>query len=311
MRSSKCGVRSSEAQHGLAVLIGVVFGLAACPAFALQLASPLGLETAATLPAHVGNPRFLDVDTAMDQTYDGTGQVQPLGYQLNKPITFQQMLVTQTPAKQGEIQGLMAAQGLNLNDSPGSTTGQVNTYANIFVPVLAYGISDRFTIAVAVPIVHVDVSVAQGFNASTSGNALLTSAAAHTNTVAATDAQNQMNNAINTKLAWAGMDPLQNFTVNNVGDVQVVGKYRFYDDEYNTLAAKTTLSVPTGTAPDPNMAIQVPTGAGTWGAGAAVIHDLKLPFDMRLNTYGSVPRLHPARRRRAYPARSRRSDLAR
>ena len=262
------------------------------PAHALQLASPLGLETAETLPAHVGDPRFIDVNTWMDQTYDGTGQLQPLGYQLNQPITFQQMMVTQSPAKQAEIQGLMAGdstggKSYGLSDSPGSTTGQVNTYANIFVPVLAYGITDRFTLAVAVPIVHIDVSVASGFSANAAGNALLARAVKATSPNAATTARDQMNDAINQKLAWAGMDPLQSFQVNNIGDIQVVGKYRVYEDQLNRLAIKGTLSLPTGTAPDPDEAVDVPTGAGTYGAGAMVIHDLKLPWDFRWNSYGS------------------------
>lgn len=253
----------------------VVLAVLSAQAHAVDLAAPFGLETTKVLPKGVGNPRFIDVFTGVDEKFNGLGNVEPLGQPLFKTVSWDQVMTTQVDdAKRATIQGLIQAgslQGL----SPGNTTGSVTTFANVKVPVLAYGFTDHFTLAVAVPIVSVDVSASTGFQTSQAGLRFVNSAADNSPALGL-EASQKLNNSVNQKLAWAGMDQIHSFSVSGVGDTQVVGKYLLRDDGVHSYAVKETLIVPTGIRPDPDKALDVPTGDGRFGLGTQFIYNQQL-----------------------------------
>ena len=272
------------------LVVALLYALSSTtPALAGDLAAPFSLETTAVLPKGVGNPRFIDVRTEIDNKYDGTGTTQALGQPLNKQVYWRDVLMTKNnPDEKNEIQAAMANTGQTANGTAGQTTGQVNTSANIFVPVFAFGLTEKLTLAVAVPVVNLDVQVDEGFVANSNGNKFVAYAAENKSPQAAEEAQGQMNNAVQEKLKWAGYEPLQNFTVNHVADTQLVAKYRAYEDGVHSAALKMTWILPTGVAPNPDKALDIPTGDGRFGLGAMAIHDMKLPWDLRWNNWAAL-----------------------
>jgi hypothetical protein len=262
------------------------------PAHAVDLSSPFGLETTKVLPKGIGNPRFIDITTGVDTKFNGLGLSEPLGAPLFKVVTWDQVMQTQVDdAKRATIQGVIQANGLQ-GLSPGNTTGSVSTFANVKVPALAYGITDRFTLAVAVPIVNVDVNASTGFNANGVGVAFVNAAADNSPALGA-EASQKLNDSVNQKLVWAGMNPIHSFTVSGVGDLQVVGKYLLGDDQVNSYAVKETFIVPTGIQPNPDNALDVPTGDGRFGLATQFIYNRALAYGLTLSAQGSYTAYMP------------------
>jgi hypothetical protein len=254
------------------------------PAFAGDLVAPPALDTAQVLPAGVRNPRFLDVFVTIDSKFGGGGALEPLGQPLDKPITWADVLKTQPDgARRQEILGMRKDAGLDGTTSPGSTSGAVNSYVNVKVPVLAWGITDRLTIAAVMPIVHIDVTADTGFVQNATGQAFVQHAAEHS-PQQGDEAARKLNNAVSDRLQQLGYLPIGTTSIDHLGDSQLVAKYNTWNDGVNSLSLKGVLTVPTGQAPNVNAALDIPTGDGQFDLGAGVVYDRMITEDLRWNT---------------------------
>jgi hypothetical protein len=257
-------------------------------ASAFDLKAPFELENAMTLPGGIRNPRFRLITFAVEDKFNDLGVAQPLAQRLNKTVTWGDLINAQkTAADKASIQGVLADSGSGISDpsltgSPGATTGEVNTAAQIMIPILAFGITEKLTAAVALPIVKVDISAATGFDKSDDGQKFIDAACA-TNPEKCNDAANKLNDAIQQKLANNGYLPIQSETINSIGDARFVTKYRAYQDDVQALAIRAEATAPTGIKPNADKAVDVPTGDGQWDVGGSLIYDRKLTQDLRWN----------------------------
>lgn len=265
-----------------------VLGLfVAVSAFAADLRAPFDFETTAVLPQGVRNPRFKNLIMPMDQKFGGSGGVEPLGYKLNKVVSWQDVIDGQTdPTLRAVTEGKIDSLGFSKNGAAGRTAGVVNTYANVRVPVFAVGVTPRLTMAVAIPVLDVQVNADTGFASTAEGQQLISSIR-EDDPEKAKEAQDKLNNSVNTKLKRLGYDEIHSTRVSNIGDVKVVGKYQTYEDSANALALKGEVTLPTGTPPNVNKALDVPTGDGQTDVGAMVIYDRYLTHDkaFKANAY--------------------------
>ncbi|MGK5084227.1 hypothetical protein WDW37_13105 [Bdellovibrionota bacterium FG-1] len=268
------------------------FGLSA---HAADLKTPFALETAATLPAGIRNPRFIDVFTSITSKFTDTGGTEPLGNPLNKVVTWNDVLNAQEDAaKRTNVAAILSKNGLRVEGSPGVTTGEVNTFADVKVAALAIGLTDRLTIAGVLPIVRINVSAATGFVANSDAQQFVRDIGLSSNPLTAEEAANKLDDAVNQKLIRLGYQPIPSSqTISGVGDAQMIAKYRLHDDGVNSVALKGSLIFPTGIAPDPDKALDIPTGDGRYGLGFGAIYDRKLPWDFRWNIYGTYTALLP------------------
>lgn len=261
--------------------------LATVSAFALDLKSPFDLETTKVLPKGVRNPRIKNVTMSVDSKYDSLGTALPLGDKLNKTVSWQDIVDAQPDqGKKDDVTGVLAANGIPFDGSPGRTTGQVTTLANVMVPTLAVGITDRWTAAVAVPVMNIQVNADTGFIKSDDGQKFV-DAACKSDVTKCNEAKEKLNNAVNQKLSRLGYEPVSSKTVSGIGDVRLVNKYQLPLSERESLGFKQDLSLPTGKAPNADRALDVPTGEGHVNAGLTFIHDIK-PFEyneFNINTY--------------------------
>jgi hypothetical protein len=285
------------------VLLGAV--CIGSSALAGDLKTPPALENTATLPAGVRNPRFVNVFTWIGSRFADDGHLEPLGNTLNKVVTWRDVIDAQEDKeKQLNLRALLRSSKENLNEdgSPGSTTGEVNTFADVKVAAIAFGVTDKLTIAGVLPIVKIDVSASTGFIAGNEGRVFLNEAGEKSSPLTSNEAGIKLNDAITQKLVRLGYETIPSFqTISGVGDAQVVAKYRLHDDGVNALAVRSNLIFPTGIAPNADKALDIPTGDGRFGVGAGAIYDRRLPLDLRWNSYGNYTALMPRRITRRLP----------
>lgn len=286
-------------QTGLMLVAGVSPGAV----MAGDLKTPIALENTATLPAGVRNPRFINVFAWVGTRFADDGGVEPLGQPLNKVVTWRDVLEAQKESgKLESVGGLLRSNRLTEDGSPGSTTGEVNTFADVKVAALAFGVTDRLTIAGVLPIMNIQVSASTGFVTSAEGNLFVQSAAERSSPLTADEAANKLTDAVNQKLIRLGYDTIPaSQTISGVGDAQLVAKYRLHDDAVNAITLRGSLVFPTGKGPDADKALDIPLGDDRLGVGAGAIYDRKLPWDFRLNAYGTYSALLPRKIVRRIP----------
>jgi hypothetical protein len=295
--------RSNVNQLGIGVIITWILSLPVLnTAVALELTTPFMIENAQVLPKGIGNPRVSNLVLFGDSRFDGYGGREALGMRLSKPVYWGDVVNSQnTETERSLVRATVRDAQLTMNGSPGDTTGQVYTYANVVVPALAYGVSDRFTLAVAIPVLNVSVSADTGFSASPDGRKWMDTVCAR-NIDECNTAARKLNNAVNEKLTRLGYEPIRPKNVSHVGDAQVIGKYVVHRDPDNTLTVKSTLVLPTGIAPNADIALDVPTGDGRFQVGGMLIYDRDLKSDFKLSTYGGLLALMPNKMERRLPA---------
>jgi hypothetical protein len=287
--------------------LAIAFSVLAPAAHAGDLKTPFVIENTAVLPKGIRNPRFIDVFTSADTRFGDGGEILPLAYRMNKNVSWNDVFAAQEdPQKKASVQGLLEKNGIDAaTTSPGSTSGQVNLFADVKIAAIAAGITDRFTLAAVLPIVRMDVSADTGFitNPDGTGTKFVNAASKDSSPFTAAEAINKLNDAVNQKLVRLGYEPIpsrQSFT--RVGDLQLVGKFRMYSGDTNGLAFKATVILPTGKAPDANKALDLPTGDGRVGLGTSLIHDMVLPLDTRWNNYAALTTFMPRYIDRRVPA---------
>lgn len=256
---------------------------------AATLSAPFTIQTAGVLPAGISNPEFDLIMAPVEQKYDSLGVVQPLGAPLNQSVRWNQVVAAQpTDAQKASVVSVLASAGItDLSTIAGQTTGEVNTYTTAFVPVFKYGLTDRISLGVAVPIVRRSLSTATGFIGNDSARSFIRAAGEASSPAKAAEAAAQLNQAVPAQLAAFGYKPLVPRTVSAMGDVRIGAKYLVSHDETQSLSVKPEISLATGSRMDPDEVIDLSTGTGELGLSMTVNHDLRLLSDLSLSTYAT------------------------
>lgn len=270
----------------LLILLTGLGALRATAVHAADLKAPMELESAQVLPAGVRNPRFKNLFMSIDSRFNGLGHTEPLGNKLNKEVSWSNLIAKQeTDADREKLLGLLKASGIDpALGGPGVATGQVNTLVKASVPVLAFGVTDRLTLALAVPVMTIDVNADTGFVGNESGDLFINNLC-ESDPVKCNEVKSKLAVATNQKLTDLGYRTVGPHRVQGIGDVKVVGKYLFSQDERNSITFKSELTLPTGTPPNSDKALDVPTGDGQFDLGGMVIWDSRLTENIQFNTF--------------------------
>ena len=268
---------------------------------ALELTAPFVLESTQVLPAGVRNPRFLNFFMSVESKFDRGGVSQPLGSPLNRVVRWNDIIRLETDETRKSMLGALVQRAhVDPNGGPGNTTGQVNSFLDAKVPVLAMGLTKRFTVGLAVPVLSFSVSADSGFSKSEDGQAFAKHLCS-VNVVECNSVAERLNNAVNEKLKKLGYKPVGSKRVSNVGDIQLVGKYLLYEDSDQFISVKSTVIFPTGISPNPDDPIDLPTGEGRFQWGNLVAYDRIFAEDYRLNFYGGFTALLPNKMEKRIP----------
>jgi hypothetical protein len=184
------------------------------------------------------------------------------------------------------VQSKLQQLGFNNNDLAGSTSGVANVNVNAKIPVFAYGVTDKLTVAVAIPVVSIDVNADTGLVKSQQGQQF-TDSINDTDPNKGNEVAGKLNDAINAKLKRLGYDPITSYNKTEIGDIKAVGKYRVYNGESDAVTVRSEVTLPTGVAPNADRALDTPTGDGQWDLGASLLYDhyLDRAHLVRVNAY--------------------------
>ena len=244
------------------------------------LGAPTGVSSSSVLPAGVGSPRFITAFGSYTQDLDDHGNVEGVGHDLNKTIRWKDVLLVQkTEEDKTTLRNVIQGKGFGELDSPGFSTGEVNVAAIGFVPTFAYGVTERFTLGFALPIVTVDVSTATGFVKNQDAQTVIDQICASSTPVRCNEIKNQFATAVDQMTEYYKFDPVRPQHTTKVGDARVIGKYSLWRQSNQSIGISGDLTIPTGTPPNADKLIDVSTGDGDWGVGATLAYDAKRILD--------------------------------
>ncbi len=244
--------------------------LAAAPAFGAGLLAPFALESAQVMPKGIRSLRVGGFTTQASDKFDNSGNIVPLGNDINKSITLKQMLEAQPAGfSRGQLKGGIESMGFNPEDSIGNTNGVVNTRITTTVPVFTYGLTEKLTLAVVLPVVYSNLNVNAGWTANSNLQNLLDYSTSHGLAGKIAMVEPQLQNVVATKLASLGYKPLENETHTDVGDLIVATKYQVLKRDNFSVAITPRMTAPTGRAPDPDKVVDIAGGDGHFNAGVS------------------------------------------
>jgi hypothetical protein len=242
----------------------------------LGLSRPSAFENAGMLPDGVRNLRYRYISMPTYDKYDATHNTVPLGNALNKNVSFEDLASgKETKTEQNEARALMKNEGVEkLSQIAGRTTGTVSAQVNAHVPVFAYGVNEKWTLGLAVPVIESQVRIETGSVANASfqkfANSLKASKADKYDT-----AKRDFARAIAKKLEDKGYKPLEDSDSSDIGDIRFVSKYALSRNSESTFALLTGVTLPTGREKDIDKAVDVPTGDGQYDLDLGFLYDYR------------------------------------
>jgi hypothetical protein len=268
------------------VLVTLLSFLCGLPTFAGGLSTPFETENAGVLPPSIRNPRLKSVSTWVENAFTSEGTSVPLAFKLNKDLRWVDVISSQASATQKNLlKGSLISQNIEEQDVVGKTSGAVNAFVNVNVPVLAFGVTERWTMALAIPVYDVQINADTGFVVTPQGQGFLKNLA-KSSPVDAASASDKLTNPLASKLQQLGYQPVSSEKFHKMGDAKVVSKYQVFSDDENKVALKTDLTLPTGTAPNPDKLVDFPTGDGQYAVGLGAIWDHHLVSKWQYTLYG-------------------------
>ncbi len=255
--------------------------------WAADIKAPFTLPSARVLPKGVRNLSFKTVLAEASEKYNNSSSQVSVADPFFKNITYKDMIMgKRDPVDKAGIISVMDTVGANQDDKFAQTIGQVNIKATAYVPVLAWGISKKATLAVAVPVVQYSTNVDTGvvYTDPTQYNKFLEELEKRGAGLKSSEFMNKMNAPIVSKLQEYNYEPLSNEQGSALGDIKVVAKQKVFENDLNLLAIQTELTLPTGRKGSINKVINVTGGDGQTDLGAGFIHDLSINEHLTLSS---------------------------
>ncbi len=252
------------------VLVCVSIGMFGVTAHSGDLASPFSLDSAAVLPKGVRSARITTLTTAIDNSYNNDGNVEGLGASMNKAVTYNDLVKAfSNTEERAKLRGFVLSTGRDPNAVVGQSEGIVNSQITATVPVMAYGITDRLTFAIAVPVVRSSVNVSTGWTANSEMDSALKDLSADGKHNLVVQNESKLMNVVNTQLASKGYQVPRDEDKTQLGDISLVAKYQLLNEGRWLLALQPRIVVPTGKPADIDDIVDVGGGDGQWDLGIA------------------------------------------
>ncbi len=260
-----------------------------------------GFEHTKTLPKGIRSVIFRTVHTELNEKTNGSGVKESLEKPLNKDYKFSDAMKNDSETKKNRNRAYLAKEGFNEDDPLGRMNADLTGQVTVFAPIVSYGLSEKFTLAIAIPIYRASMDVELGFEPSEEAQGFLNSLAEpHSNKASiARDQGQKLNDAVgelNQKLADNGFKQLGYWSETGLGDMTLAGKYRFFETSFLKIATTTGAVLPTGRTDDPDNLTDIPFGDGTWDIFSSLSFDQPIGAGFFFNQYGKYTYQAPARR---------------
>lgn len=265
--------------------------LAASAAYSGSLFAPFSVDSAGVMPKGVRNVRVLGFTTELDDKFNGAGGVIPLGDAFNQTVTWGKLVDAQPPGfDRGQFKGGLESLGTDLESAVGIAQGLVNARVTVTSPVLAYGVSEKFTLGLAVPVYYTNVNVSTGWTANESFQAKLDELSQKGYFNKVLSVEQKLMNVVNAKIAANGYKPLANESRHEIGDLTLAGKYLLYKSDDLAAVLSPKLVLPTGRTADIDRVVDIAPGDGQLDVGLGAT--LEYTAAPRVALTSSVSYLH-------------------
>ena len=220
------------------------------------LVSPAqALDSSDVLPAHINSPSVrIGQISGIGQKYTSSGSLMSLT-DINSQ-TFDAKKLMSIEPKVAQLVAVLNQFGQQQMGSAltlGTLHIDIAPTVNYYAPINAYGITDKWTVAVGVPIVHYKNQI--GLSQSGSNlDAIQKQAGGISGELdsAFDELRAGLVDSAKKELAGKGYKPLQDVDTTFLADIQLVSLYQLFNNKRMALLTKTAFNLPTGPKDDPD-----------------------------------------------------------
>ncbi len=232
------------------ILRGVLWTTLALPPVAAH-----ALDSADVLPAHIDSPAVkFGVVSGLNQRYTQDGSLMTLA-DVNSISFDAKKLVSIEPRAQQLISVLnqFGQQQLGSALSLGTLKIDVTPQINYIAPIHAHGITNKWTVAVGVPVIHYKSTVALSQSGSNLQTLRQHAGGLSPELNSAFDELSvSLVDSVQKELVAKGYHPFANHDQTFIGDIQLVSLYQIFNNKRTALLSKTVFNLPTGPKDDPD-----------------------------------------------------------
>ncbi|MEY4630512.1 MAG: hypothetical protein RIQ81_632 [Pseudomonadota bacterium] len=228
------------------------------------------VEHTRTLPRGRFNLNLRSVATDIAHKTGSSGAREGLAAPLERDLTFNDVLRNQgalSAVRAAKVEGFMLANDFAREDSLGKFSASAKASVRATAPVLAYGVTDRFTVAAGAPYINARSAISVAFTRSgTAGDFIARlSDPANNQLEAALELEQKLSDApaeLNRELVNYGVAPLGEWQGSGWGDTTLATKWRAWESGPLSFAATAGHILATGAPDDPRIMTDVPFGDG-------------------------------------------------
>src|SRR3989338_180521 len=238
-----------------------------------ELAAPLPFTKTKVLPQGLASLSLTNALFIPSRLFTETGANVSLGSLFEKEISWQTILSELSGEERILLEGYLRANDHDLSASVGKFVGSVDGRIAAVVPSLAVGLTSRWTLAVAVPLVFGQIDVASGFQAAPAGEKFIAQLTADDDMASAKKFSEGLNNGIQKEIASYGYAPLTSVGVQAIADVHVVSLVNLWSTDRHATTLRLETVLPTGIPSNPDKLLEIPTGDGQWDFALGLSYD--------------------------------------
>lgn len=257
----------------------VVTSSFAIQAAANDLTVPFTFPSTGTIPQGIRSVNIQGFSTEVFNKFDTHGNKMSYDLLFSKSVTYNDMIKgLKTQSERSDARAFFEESGNDLNSAVGEATGVFNARATVTVPALAYGLTDQWTLAVAVPVIYSSLNFDSGFQFGPSGNKIMGAMGKPTEgkTNKANEMRAKLISGFATKIAENGYKAPGNRSSTEIGDIVVVNKVQLTKTDEYAIAVQNDLTLPTGRPYDSDSVIDVASGDGQFDIGVSGIADYNI-----------------------------------
>lgn len=228
------------------------------------------MEHTKTLPRGRFNLNVRSIATGITSKSNPDGKGEGLAAPLERDLTFNDVLRNQvavSSTRAAKVEGFMLANEFERSDSLGRFSASAKASVRATAPVLAYGISDKVTVAVGAPFMSARSTISVGFTRSETASQFLAllSDPVNNQQEAALELDEKLGTAtaeLNRELLNYGVEPLHDWQGSGWGDTTIATKWRAWELGPVAIAATFGSVLPTGRTDQARIMNDVPFGDG-------------------------------------------------
>lgn len=231
------------------------------------LTTPWTVGSTAVLPKGVRSLRVGGLVTSVDGWYNDYGVTSGVAEPFNQNLSYSRLLKAEKNENlKLNVESQLRNRNVNLDSIAGQSYADINTTVVATLPAIAYGLTDRWMLAMAIPIVYTNMDVATGFVGSSELQSLVNDFSGKSRKQTAL-IQQKLSDVIATEIANKGYKPLVDQQKTQMGDIILMAKYLAHQSLNYSWALTNTFTLPTAHVRDVNKVVDPTPGDGQFDYG--------------------------------------------